>query len=204
MISLPSTTRVDRRLPKEAFYSHLKLNAKQKDEFVHVIDQIRIANSIKPTTMHLADGEIAHEILVIDVLLKQEQVPESALCAIAQANDHQLVFNCIYGDKKAYAVYRKGELWTTDWHADGDMTLAPQGPSLDEVWDSFCGGIVFGDCSITDIDARIERERAIRALDEEIAKLERKHGNEKQPLNRNELFKQLKEARARRDALMEG
>ena len=204
MIAIPSTTRVDRRLPKEAFYNHLKLNAKQKDEFVHVIDQIRIANSIKPTTMHLADGEKAHEILVVEVLLKREQVPENALCAIAQTNDHQLVFKCIYGNMSAHAIYRKGKLWTTTWHTDNDVTLTPQGSSLDEVWDSFCGGVVFGDCSITNIDARIERERAIRALDEEIAKLERKHKNEKQPLNRNELFKQLKEARARRDALMEG
>lgn len=34
MLGLPSTTEIGKRFPKEAFYRHLKLDAKAKEEFV--------------------------------------------------------------------------------------------------------------------------------------------------------------------------
>ena len=63
MLGLPSTTEVGRRLPKEAFYRNLKLDARTRDEFVHLIESITIANSVKATTANLNAGERVHEIM---------------------------------------------------------------------------------------------------------------------------------------------
>ena len=72
MLGLPSTTEVDRRLPKEAFYGNLKLNRKTRGQFVSQVERIVIANSIKATTTNVLDGENVHEILVME---------SSSLCA---------------------------------------------------------------------------------------------------------------------------
>lgn len=39
------------------------------------IETITIANSLKPSTMRITDGEEIHEIFVIDLVLKQSCVP---------------------------------------------------------------------------------------------------------------------------------
>lgn len=57
MISLPSTTYVGRKLPKEDFYRRLKLTSKQRDSFVSEIETITIANSLKPSTMRITTAK---------------------------------------------------------------------------------------------------------------------------------------------------
>lgn len=59
-----------RRLPKEAFYRHLTLDAKTRRSFVDDIGAITVANSIKTATLGLADGEAIHEIMVVWLDLK--------------------------------------------------------------------------------------------------------------------------------------
>lgn len=70
MLGLPSTTEVGRRLPKEAFYRHLTLDAKTRRSFVDDIGAITVANSIKTATRGLADGEAVREIMVVRLDLK--------------------------------------------------------------------------------------------------------------------------------------
>ena len=75
MLGLPSTTEVERRLPKEAFYRHLTLDAKIRRSFVDDIGAITVANSIKTATRGLADGEAVHEIMVVRLDLKGDAEP---------------------------------------------------------------------------------------------------------------------------------
>lgn len=77
MLELPSTTEVGRRLPKEAFYRNLKLDARTRGEFVHLIEGITVTNSVKPTTANIADGDNVHEIMVLK-RRAQERGPASA------------------------------------------------------------------------------------------------------------------------------
>jgi len=86
MLGLPSTTEVGRRLPKEAFYRHLTLDAKTRWSFVDDIGAITVANSIKTATRGLADGEAVHEIMVVRLDLKGDAELTGAIGAIAAAN----------------------------------------------------------------------------------------------------------------------
>jgi hypothetical protein len=185
MLGLPSTTEVGRRLPKEAFYRNLKLDAKTRDEFVHLIESITIANSIKPTTANLDDGAIVHEIMVLDVRLKGETQPLRAIEAIASANPHRLVFRT----EPAGSTYllRKG---LRSSNVLDSLTL--WGKTLDAAWDSICAQVIFGDTDGTDINARIEFAAKRAALEAEIAKLDAACRKARQINRRNELFAQLK------------
>jgi hypothetical protein len=188
MLDLPSTTEVDRRLPKEAFYGNLKLNRKTKGRFVSQVERIVIANSIKATTANVLDGENVHEILVMEIVSKGEPVSDAVLLAIEQANRHSMVFACKEGEAQRLIVHRRGT------HSAPDLEkLVMRGSTLDDVWDSFCAQIVFGTVDGLEIDTRIERHERQGALESEIAVLEQRCMKEKQINKRNALFAQMQD-----------
>ncbi|MDO4899179.1 DUF4391 domain-containing protein [Actinomyces sp.] len=174
-----------RRLPKEAFYRNLKLDARTRDEFVHHIESITIANSIKPSTANLDDGATVHEIMVLDVRLKGDEQPMRAIEAIASANPHKLVFHTEPGG--VTYVLRKGMQSSVSID-----TLDLAGKNLDTAWDSICSQVIFGDANGTDVDARVDHAKRRADLEEEIAKLDAACRKARQINRKNELFAQLK------------
>ena len=197
MLGLPSTTHVGRRVPKEAFYKNLKLDGRTRDEFVHVIERIEIAHSIKPSTVNIADGGRVHEILVLSFVLKSSVLPLRALDAIAGANQHKLIF--LLEPEGVACVVRKGV------HKRQLLEgLNLVGRSLDEVWDSVCAHIIFGDADGSNIDARIDSMRRRAALEEEITTLEARARKAKQINRKNELFTQLTQKKRELDLLGKG
>lgn len=194
MLGLPSTTEVGRRLPKEAFYRNLRLDAKTRDEFVHLIERITIANSIKPMTANLADGERVHEIMLLSLELKGDEQPVRAIEAIARANSHMLVF---YTEPGGTVYVLRGGLHASN--AVDRLVLA--GKTLDAVWDSICAQVIFGDTDGTNIDARIERARQKADLEAEIKKLDSACRAAKQINRKNELFAQIKEKKRELEGL---
>ena len=194
MLGLPSTTEVGRRLPKEAFYRNLRLDARTRDEFVHLIERITIANSIKPMTANLADGERVHEIMLLSLELKGDEQPVRAIEAIARANSHMLVF---YTEPGGTVYVLRGGLHASN--AVDRLVLA--GKTLDAVWDSICAQVIFGDTDGTNIDARIERARQKADLEAEIKKLDSACRAAKQINRKNELFAQIKEKKRELEGL---
>lgn len=204
MIELPSTTKIGRRMPKERFYEQLKLTGRQRESFVRMIDSITIENSIKPSTMKIADGQNVHEIFLLVIALKEETLPSVVVEAIAKANPHRILFLCSYGDAEEYVVYRQGKVWATEWLKSDEAKLVPHGDNLDSLWDSLCSQVIFGLVDIRDVDGEIKKRQKVKALNEEIAKLERAHGKERQIGKRNALFEKLQRAKREKDALMKG
>lgn len=54
MIDFPESTRVNKRIPKEAFYQRLPLTANLKAKFISDVDSIIVSNSLKKENLHLA------------------------------------------------------------------------------------------------------------------------------------------------------
>lgn len=197
MLELPSTTEVGRRLPKEAFYRNLKLDARTRGEFVHLIERITIANSIKPTTANLADGECVHEIMLLSLELKGGEQPVRAIEAIARANSHMLAF---YTEPGGTVYVLRGGL-----HASNTVdSIVLTGQTLDAAWDSICAQVIFGDVDGKDVDGRIERAKQRANLETEIKKLDAACRTAKQINCKNELFYQLKEKLRELEALDAG
>ena len=53
MIEFPVSTRIHKRLPKEAFYKRLTLSAALKEKFVDDIERIVIENSLSNNSLNL-------------------------------------------------------------------------------------------------------------------------------------------------------
>lgn len=189
MLGLPSTTEVTRRnrLPKEAFYGHLKVDARTRDEFVSGIESIAFANAVKPATANVADGKRVHEIQVLRVELRQPDLPCLALGKIDESNRNPKVLVCTYGEAATTVIFREGMQ-----SREGEPPMSLTFGTLDEVWDAYASNLIFGEPTGGDLDARIRYMRQLEALRAEVESLDAKCRKEKQIGKRNALFEQMR------------
>lgn len=194
MLGLPSTTKVDKRIPKEAFYGHLKVSAALRQSFVDDVGRFTVANSIKAATTGIPDGECVHEVLVVEVALKARNVPEDVLSCVAQANPHKLLFVCTYGDDACLAVMLKN-LVVGPWRESDGLTLDLRAESIDAVWDSLASQVVYGDAGdkSASVEERFEADAKLKALRDELARVEARGRKERQVVRKNALFDKAKE-----------
>lgn len=185
MLGLPSTTEVNQRLPKEAFYQHIKLDAKTRQQFVSGVERITAMNVIRPDTANIADGARVHEIMVLEVVPKGESVPEQVLSAITRANPNPMILI----DTGAGKVYAKSDNGFVITESSSGLKLL--GSSLDEVWDSLLSQIAFKEDDGADIQLRLVQKAKIEALEQEIKALDDKCHKERQIARKNELFELL-------------
>ncbi len=205
MLGLPSTTEVGRRIPKEAFYGRLKVSAALRQSFINDIERFVIANSIKTSTTGIPDGERVHEVLVMEVVLKDRRVPEEVLALVAQANPHKLLFACTFSGEVCLAVMFK-KLVVGEWHNVDDISLALKATSMDGVWDSIASQVAYGDTGneSTTVEERFAMDAKLKVLREELSKTEARGRKEKQPARKNALFDQVKELQRQIAAIEEG
>ena len=190
MLALPSTTQVERRIPKEAFYKNLKLNASVRDAFIKHVEAIVFANSIKPSTTYLKDGLSVHEILVVRIEPKGDELPKSVIETVASANQNKFVI--VNGSTDRIYV----SAGTHKIEADGLSALTLCGKTLDEAWDSIIAQVAFGETDGADVLGRLDRKQAIECLRNEVAALDARARKERQVSRRNDLFAQLKKKQA--------
>lgn len=186
MLDLPSTTEVFQRIPKEAFYQHLKLDNKTRQQFVSGVKRIAVVNIIRAGTANLSDGERVHEILVLEIVPKKEVVPEEVLLAIASANSNPIVL--VDTGSGLVSAKIKGRIVSTNELS----SLKLQGTNLDEAWNSFVSQVVFQEENGVEIEKSLAKKIQIEILEHEIEVLDKKSRRERQLTRKNELFYQLK------------
>lgn len=205
MLGLPSTTEVGRRIPKEAFYGRLKLSAALRQSFIDDVERFVIANSIKTSTTGIPDGERVHEVLVVEVALKDRRVPEEVLALVAQANPHKLLFACTFNNEVRLAVMLK-RLVVGPWRPFDDLALDVSAGSIDAVWDSLASQVVYGDAGsgAETVEERFEADSRLKALRDELARVEARGRKERQVARKNALFDKVKELKRQIAAIEEG
>ena len=194
MLGLPSTTEVGRRIPKEAFYSRLKVSGALRQSFIDDVERFVIANSIKTSTTGIPDGERVHEVLVVEVALKARRVPEEVLALVAQANPHKLLFVCTHGGEACLAVMLK-RLVVGSWCPLEGLMLDVSAGSVDAVWDSLASQVVYNDVGggSETVEERFEADAKLKALHEELTRMEARGRKERQVARKNTLFDKAKE-----------
>lgn len=190
MLGLPATTEVGRRLPKEAFYRHMEVDAATRRDLTSGVASITVANSIKPATTNIADGKAVHEILVLRIDPKGERVPERAVRLVSNATPNKAVI--VDGGSGDIAICEEGRLLET---RDIER-LALNGFDLDMVWDSMLAQVALGEFDGYDVWARIDRREKIDRLRAEVSALDTKARKERQIVRKNELFAQMKKKQA--------
>lgn len=195
MLGLPSTTEVSVRLPKEAFYRNLKLDAKMREQFVSSVESITVVNTIKPATANIADGKKVHEILVVAVEPRDGAVPEAVIREIVGANHNKVLLV----DLASSAV---SLVHDEDFYQSELAVVELLGRTLDEVWESILAQVIFGDRDGCGVEDRITRKKRAEALEVEIRKLEAKARKEKQLRKKNDLILELGAARGALNQLL--
>lgn len=190
MLGLPATTEVGRRLPKEAFYRHMDVDAATRRDLTGGVASITVANSIKPATTNIADGKAVHEILVLRIDPKGERVPERAVRLVSNATPNKAVI--VDGGSGDIAICEEGRLLETR----DIKRLALNGFDLDMVWDSMLAQVALGEFGGHDVWARIDRREKIDGLRAEVFALDSKARRERQIVRKNELFAQMKKKQA--------
>lgn len=190
MLGLPATTEVGRRLPKEAFYRHMDVDAATRRDLTSGVASIFVANSIKPATTNIADGKAVHEILVLRIDPKGGRVPERAVRLVSNSTPNKAVI--VDGGSGDIAICEEGRLLET---RDIER-LALNGFDLDMVWDSMLAQVALGEFDGHDVWARIDRREKIDGLRAEVSALDAKARRERQIARRNELFAQMKRKQA--------
>ena len=205
MLGLPSTTEVDRVLPKRAFYEHLQLDPATRRSFVDDIESLTVRNSIKPSTTGIPAGDVVQEVLVLEVALKGSEVPEAALTAIARANAHRLLFACTRDGRACLAVLL-GSLVVGQWQDAGELALRLDPTGMDQTWDLMASQVAYGDEGRAGetVEERHATDEKIERLKERLAKVEARHRKEKQFARRNRLFDEENKLREEIRRLMEG
>ena len=198
MLELPSTTEVGKRIPKEAFYSRLKMSTALRQSFINDVDRFTVANSIKTATTGIPDGERVHEVLVVEVALKSRRVPQDVLVCVAATNPHKLLFACTIADEVCLAVMLK-QLVVGEWHAIENYALNMSAESIDKAWDSIASQVAYGDTGSekTSVEERFAMDVRLKALREELAKVEAHGRKERQFVRKNALFDQAQDLKRR-------
>lgn len=195
MIDFPESTRVNKRIPKEAFYQRLPLTAKLKDKFVSDVDSIIISNSLTKENLNLTKDSEIREIILLTIKLKKQNFDGKILEAIARQNSHKLIFLLVYEGMRQLAVYR-GRLYVSRWMDESEVSLSLSGSTLDEIWDDLVRQTAISSQALLEqnnreIDEQLKDQNEINRLNKLIQKTEAAAWKEQQPKKRFELYTKL-------------
>lgn len=208
MIELPESTRLHRRMPKEAFYGNLQLNPAVKGAFVSDLERIYIEYGLSKENLHLSLDSDVEVIYLMMLELKKMEYDPRILEAIARQNPHRLIFLLVYEDQVRLAIYQ-GKLYTSDWLLESELKLTADGQSMREIWDSFVEQIALkeeqtGAQSGLSVEERLKRQERIRKLEQSIEKTEAAAWKEKQPHKRFELHQRVQKLKQELEDLKNG
>lgn len=193
MYGLPISTERKQQLPKKAIYAKFDLKTSQRDSFDADISRIDIVAVVSPVTIPaLSEGVEVKEFYVLDVQMKRRKYDAKNILLLTRLIAQNLAFALRYEDQVQFAIFHT-KLFTTFWQPVEQATLPLSGLNLDVVWENMVKHIgqikVTGDNSLATQIAEDDKRAKLLA---QIATLERKMANEKQPRRKREYFEHIK------------
>ena len=193
MYGLPIATERKKQLPKKAIYAKFDLTTAQRESFDADVARIDIVAVVSPATIPaLSEGVEVKEFYVLDVQMKRKEYDAKNILLLTRLIAQNMVFALRYEGQVQFAIFHT-RLFTTAWQPVEHATLPLSGLNLDAVWENIVK--VIGHIEVTDGQTLTEQiaDNDQRAkLLAQIATLERKMANEKQPRRKREYFEQIK------------
>ncbi|MBB2955281.1 hypothetical protein FHX77_000684 [Bifidobacterium commune] len=93
------------------------------------------------------------------------------------------------------------QTYKSDWYDAASMRLSLNGQTMDDMWQSLCAQVIFGDADGNNLEERLTRQETMIELTNQIAKLEGDHSRAKDGTKRNEIFVKLHKAKKQLDEL---
>ena len=196
MYGLPQTTEVRKQLPKKAIYAKFDLKPSQRESFDADIARIDIVAVVSPSTVPaIAEGKEVKEIYLLTLQMKRKEYDSKNIVLLTKLIPQRMVFALQFEEQTQFAIYHT-KLISSAWQTTEEATLPLSVLNLDAVW----GNIVthIGQIEVTEGNTLTEQittnDQRAKVL-AQIATLERKMANEKQPRRKRELFEQIKKLR---------
>lgn len=208
MVDFPSTTFVNRLLPKDKFIEHLDLSPILKKKLGTDIVHIRVLNKFSRSVLNFTDKidseELTTEVLFLQIELKKHDFDSKLIEAIAKQNSHKLVFLLRFEKYAKLALFYQ-RLYESKWKPFEDLSLVLIGKNMNEVWLSFVRQIANGDeidvltetITKNELDNKLEIQNRLEALQKEITRLDSAIRKERQPRKKYELHQKLLELEER-------
>ena len=175
MYGLPLSTERKQQLPKKAIYAKFEWKPAQREHFDADIARIGIVAVVSPDTVPgLGEGVVVKEFYLLAVQLKRREYDIQNIAQLTKLIPQNMVFALQYDNRTQFAVPLSGL-------------------NLDAVWEHIVKGI--GQIEVAEghtLTEQIAVDDQRAKLLAQIATLERKMANEKQPRRKREYFELIK------------
>lgn len=195
MFGLPQSTEVKKQLPKKVLYAKFDLKPAQRESFDADVARIDIVAVVSPATVPaLAVGEEVKEFYLLAVQLKRKEYDTKNIMLLTKLIPQRMVLALHYDEQVQFAVHHT-RLICSEWQliTQNSALITLQGLNLDVVWENIVKDIgqidVAEGNTLTEQIATNDQRTKLLA---QIATLERKMANEKQPRRKREYFEQIK------------
>lgn len=207
----PPAAKFGRAVPKTKFYEHAAIAASVKDSFVSDVRRITWAHKLAESTINLPASAEVPEIQVFEIEAKDQDVTEAVLAAIDKAVRTPIIFEIRRGEASDGAIRmvaahkqlktaapKLGPYFSTEWQpALSKRSVLPTAVDLLSLYTALLQ-------PLTPVAARpgekvsdvVGRLTAVRALEREVAALERKLRSEPQLNRKVELRRTLRAKQA--------
>lgn len=193
ILNFPSTTIVNKPVPKNAFYG--RSNDSSLREFLtREFEGIIWLYKLAPATLNVEDGDNVHEIDIFYCKMKENEYSIKPLCAMDELLPRHTIFIIEYGEKvdllmhhKEMSIVHGEQKWKCgvselkrDIRIDAD-TLNIQGQSMDAVYNCLLSQISgLSVSSKEEYKEQVELRKHIEILQKQIAALQKRIKAEKQ------------------------
>lgn len=201
MMDFPASTRVDRFVPKEKFYSKTLVSGKLRQQFTDEIEKIRWTNKIAPSTLNVTSKDYA-ELQVFEITLKQTElsppvlkhidtfIPYPILFILKQPHAIKAVISFKEPGVKNENQMRVDSYFETPWQPE--LSLELRGRSVDEIYRNYLYQIApqLKNIGIANIKEAIEINKERKKIQKQIDAINRKIANEPSLAKKQELARE--------------
>lgn len=217
MFQLPSSTLVNRKIPKNKFYEKLRANHRLRELFTDQVESIIWKHKLSRETIHLEPNGDVEEIQIFEIHLKKQTYSHELLRSIDKAIPYPILHVLIYGEQAKLAIAYKERNQTdenrsivrsyhaTDWQPVESIKLdILQGLDLKAIYENIIRQLlpikVKPEIELT---AVLERQAQIDKLTQECERLESKIRAEKQFNRKVELNVELQRKKKELNQLLD-
>ena len=197
MYGLPISTERKKQLPKKAIYAKFDLKPSQRESFDEDIARIDIVAVVSSATVPaLSEGAEIKAVYLLAVQMKHKEYDSKNIALLTKLIPQKMVLALQYEELTQFATYHT-KLISSSWQPTEDAALPLLGLNLDTVWENIVKSIgqidvEEGNTLAEQIASNAQQAKVLA----QIATIERKMANEKQPRRKREYFEQIKKLKS--------
>ncbi|WP_134686498.1 DUF4391 domain-containing protein [Brevibacillus migulae] len=217
MFNLPSSTLVNRKIPKNKFYEKLQANHHLKELFTNQVESVIWKHKLSKETIRLEPKEDIEELQVFEIHLKEKVYSNELLRNIDKAIPYPILHVLLFDEQVKLAIAYKERnqvddnrsvirsYYESEWQPVDDFRFEViQGFDLKAVYENIIRNLLQTKAKPEmELTAILERQEQINKLSLECQRLEAKIRSEKQFNRKVDLNMELQRKRKELNHLLE-